>query len=107
QRTASGVLRRGCSFRPILARIRMLPLSSAPASVRPDPLFLSREDSRRSTTPACTPPSFRDPFVSIARRQALCGCAIVTLALVVGLPTLRADNYFLGDDFGLVHHLYD
>jgi hypothetical protein len=25
----------------------------------------------------------------------------------VGLPTLQADNYFLGDDFGLVHHLHD
>src|SRR5262245_2798321 len=33
-------------------------------------------------------------------------CAIVGLCLVVGLPTIRPDNYFLGDDFGLVHHLH-
>jgi hypothetical protein len=32
--------------------------------------------------------------------------AILALGLVVGLPTIRADNYFLGDDFGLVHHLH-
>jgi hypothetical protein len=25
----------------------------------------------------------------------------------VGLPTVRGDNYFLGDDFGLVQHLHD
>jgi hypothetical protein len=34
-------------------------------------------------------------------------CAILALCLVVGVPTIRADNYFLGDDFGLVHHLHD
>ena len=33
-------------------------------------------------------------------------CAILGLCLVVGLPTIRPDNYFLGDDFGLVHHLH-
>lgn len=33
--------------------------------------------------------------------------AIVVLCLVIGLPTVRSDNYFLGDDFGLVHHLHD
>src|SRR5712692_2561072 len=33
-------------------------------------------------------------------------CAILTLCLAVGLPTLRTDNYFLGDDFGLVHHIH-
>jgi hypothetical protein len=32
--------------------------------------------------------------------------AIVILCLVVGLQTLRSDNYFLGDDFGLVQHLH-
>ncbi len=32
--------------------------------------------------------------------------AIVVLCLVVGLPTVRSDNYFLGDDFGLVQHLH-
>jgi hypothetical protein len=29
------------------------------------------------------------------------------LCLAVGLQTIRSDNYFLGDDFGLVHHLHD
>jgi hypothetical protein len=33
-------------------------------------------------------------------------CAILGLCLIVGLPTIRPDNYFLGDDFGLVHHLH-
>ena len=32
---------------------------------------------------------------------------IVALCLAVGLQTIRSDNYFLGDDFGLVHHLHD
>jgi hypothetical protein len=32
---------------------------------------------------------------------------VVALCVAVGLPTIRADNYFLGDDFGLVHHLHD
>ena len=27
------------------------------------------------------------------------------MCLAVGLPTLRSDGYFLGDDFGLVQHL--
>jgi hypothetical protein len=31
---------------------------------------------------------------------------ILVLCLIVGLPTIRSDNYFLGDDFGLVHHLH-
>jgi len=34
-----------------------------------------------------------------------CG-VILTLALVAGMPTIRHDNYFLGDDFGLVQHLH-
>ena len=29
------------------------------------------------------------------------------VCLAVGLPTVRGDNYFLGDDFGLVQHLHD
>jgi hypothetical protein len=33
--------------------------------------------------------------------------AIVVLCLAIGLPTVRSDNYFLGDDFGLVQHLHD
>src|SRR5688572_21502510 len=32
---------------------------------------------------------------------------LVILCFVVGLQTIRSDNYFLGDDFGLVHHLHD
>ena len=33
--------------------------------------------------------------------------AVVVLALAVGLPTIRTDNYFFADDFGLVQHLHD
>lgn len=33
--------------------------------------------------------------------------AVIALCLVVGLPTVRSDNYFLGDDFGLVQHLHN
>ena len=33
--------------------------------------------------------------------------AVVVLCLAVGLQTIRSDNYFLGDDFGLIHHLHD
>jgi hypothetical protein len=41
-------------------------------------------------------------------RSAWWSCAwIVVVCLAVGLPTIRGDNYFLGDDFGLVHHLHD
>ena len=32
---------------------------------------------------------------------------VIALGLVVGLQTVRSDNYFLGDDFGLVAHLHD
>ena len=32
---------------------------------------------------------------------------VVALCLVVGLQAIRSDNYFLGDDFGLVHHLHN
>ena len=31
----------------------------------------------------------------------------IALCLVVGLQTVRSDNYFLGDDFGLVQHLHN
>ncbi len=31
----------------------------------------------------------------------------MALCLAVGLQTIRSDNYFLGDDFGLIHHLHD
>ena len=41
-------------------------------------------------------------------RSAWWSCALVVVAcLAVGLPTIRSDNYFLGDDFGLVQHLHD
>ena len=41
-------------------------------------------------------------------RTAWWSCAaIVLLCLAIGLPTIRSDNYFLGDDFGLVQHLHD
>lgn len=33
--------------------------------------------------------------------------AVVVVCLAVGLPTVRNDNYFLADDFGLVQHLHD
>ena len=40
-------------------------------------------------------------------RAAWWSCAvIVTLCLAVGLQTIRSDNYFLGDDFGLIQHLH-
>ena len=39
--------------------------------------------------------------------NAASGCVIVLLCIMVGAATIRADNYFLGDDFGLVHHLHD
>ena len=32
---------------------------------------------------------------------------VIAVCLTVGLQTVRRDNYFLGDDFGLVHHLHD
>ena len=41
-------------------------------------------------------------------RTAWWSCAVLfVLCLAVGLQTIRSDNYFLGDDFGLVHHLHD
>ena len=43
--------------------------------------------------------SFRTTWLSCA--------ATVVVCLAVGLPAIRSDNYFLGDDFGLVHHLHD
>ena len=45
---------------------------------------------------------------STSTRTAWWSCAaIVVVCLAVGLPTVRSDNYFLGDDFGLVQHLHD
>ena len=45
---------------------------------------------------------------SASLRTAWWSCAaIVLLCLAIGLPTIRSDNYFLGDDFGLVQHLHD
>jgi protein O-mannosyl-transferase len=56
-------------------------------------------------------PSPTDPDYSASAREDKWGvlwpcCAILVLCLVVGLPTIRPDNYFLGDDFGLVQHLH-
>jgi hypothetical protein len=46
--------------------------------------------------------------ISSSRWSLWWSCAaIVVVCLAVGLPTVRGDNYFLGDDFGLVHHLHD
>ena len=33
--------------------------------------------------------------------------AVAVVCLAVALPAVRSDNYFLGDDFGLVQHLHD
>jgi len=48
------------------------------------------------------------PAAPTTTRNAWWSCAIiVALCLAVGLQTIRSDNYFLGDDFGLIHHLHD
>ncbi len=44
---------------------------------------------------------------SSARTSWLLFTGTVVVCLAVGLPTIRSDNYFLGDDFGLVQHLHD
>jgi hypothetical protein len=45
---------------------------------------------------------------SSSARTARWSCAaVIGVCLVVGLPTVRGDAYFLGDDFGLIHHLHD
>ena len=52
----------------------------------------------------------RDDYAasSFTRITAWWSCAVLfVLCLAVGLQTVRSDNYFLGDDFGLVHHLHD
>ena len=50
----------------------------------------------------------RSVAASTSTRTAWWSCAaIVVVCLAVGLPTVRSDNYFLGDDFGLVQHLHD
>jgi hypothetical protein len=44
----------------------------------------------------------------MSTRTAWWSCAVlVGLGLAVGLQTVRSDNYFLGDDFGLIRHLHD
>jgi hypothetical protein len=52
-------------------------------------------------------PDQRAAASSSMRSTWLSCAAIVVVCLAVGLPTIRSDNYFLGDDFGLVHHLHD
>ena len=50
----------------------------------------------------------RSVTVSTSTPAAWWSCAaIVVVCLAVGLQTVRNDNYFLGDDFGLVQHLHD
>ena len=45
---------------------------------------------------------------SLPTRTAWWSCAAITVVcLAVALPAVRSDNYFLGDDFGLVQHLHD
>jgi hypothetical protein len=44
---------------------------------------------------------------SAARSDLIACLVVVALCAAVGVPTIRPDNYFLGDDFGLVHHLHD
>jgi hypothetical protein len=45
---------------------------------------------------------------SSSTRTAWWSCLVlIAICLAVGLQTVRGDNYFLGDDFGLVHHLHD
>ncbi len=47
------------------------------------------------------------PAAPTSTRTAWWSCAvIVALCLAVGLQTIRSDNYFLGDDFGLIQHLH-
>jgi hypothetical protein len=49
-----------------------------------------------------------DADASSSARTAWWSCAaVIAVCLLVGLPTIRSDNYFLGDDFGLVQHLHD
>jgi hypothetical protein len=60
-------------------------------------------------TGICASPTAPDYRVSSLKNKwnvLWSSCAILALCLVVGLPTIRPDNYFLGDDFGLVHHLH-
>jgi hypothetical protein len=47
------------------------------------------------------------PAAPASTRTAWWSCiAVVTLCLAVGVQTIRSDNYFLGDDFGLIQHLH-
>lgn len=47
------------------------------------------------------------PATSSTRTTWWSCVALIAICLAVGLQTVRGDNYFLGDDFGLVHHLHD
>jgi hypothetical protein len=62
------------------------------------------------TTPAAhRPVAVADNLPRIAARwaDAASVCIILLLCIGVGAATIRADNFFLGDDLGLVHHLHD
>jgi hypothetical protein len=52
-------------------------------------------------------PDHRVPASSSGRTVWPSCAAVIIVCLAVGLPTVRGDNYFLGDDFGLVQHLHD
>ena len=62
------------------------------------------QDSGNRLSP--TDPDYRLPGLKNQWSVLWSCCVIVGLCLMVGLPTIRSDNYFLGDDFGLVHHLH-
>ena len=55
-------------------------------------------------------PSRRNEHAASAKHKewsVLLSCGVIlTLALIAGMPTIRQDNYFLADDFGLVQHLH-
>ncbi len=71
---------------------------------------LTVNDAQEVPTVARAEDAARDHGIaaSTSTRTAWWSCAaIVVVCLAVGLPTVRSDNYFLGDDFGLVQHLHD
>ena len=65
--------------------------------------YLQMEDGRNGWFPIARD---RVAVLNDTRSVLWSCCAILGLCLIVGLPTIRSDNYFLADDFGLVHHLH-
>jgi protein O-mannosyl-transferase len=66
--------------------------------------FMQMQDTGNRQFP--TAPDYRVPALNDKWTFVWSCCVILGLCLIVGLPTIRSDNYFLGDDFGLVHHLH-